>query len=118
MYAFFFIFLVVLVAFLLIDLLRSRKIKEKYVWIWLALDLLALLLLFLPINWVETTANFFGFLYASNMIFAIVIAVLIFAVIHLSASISKLEEDKRVLSEEIAMLNNIVQNHIFDKDNK
>ena len=105
LYTFLFGGLIVVIAVFLLLLLRSRKIKEKYVWLWLGLDFLALILLVLPLDIVDTLSKYLGFVYGSSMVFSIVIVVLIFTAIQQAVSISRLEEERRVLVEEVAILN-------------
>ena len=100
--------LIALVAVALLMLLRARKIKEKYVWIWLFLDFLALVVLLLPSKTIDSIAKYMGFVYGSSMVFTAVITVLVVTAIQQASALSRLEEEKRCLVEEIAILNNRV----------
>lgn len=100
--------LIALVAVALLMLLRARKIKEKYVWIWLFLDLLALIVLLLPNKTIDSIAKYMGFVYGSSMVFTAVIAMLVVTAIQQASALSRLEEEKRSLVEQIAILNSRV----------
>ncbi len=105
-----FVVLIILIAVLLVMSLRSRKIKEKYVILWLFLDILAFILLMLPVKLVDKISACLGFVYGSNMVFTVVIAVIIITAIQQSITISQLEENQRVYVEQIAILNNRISN--------
>lgn len=98
--------LTILLAIFLILLLRSRKIKEKYVYLWLFLDVLALLTLVFPTKFIDGIAHFLGFAYTSNMIFTGVMCILVITTIQQAVNISKLEEERRILTEEVAIMQN------------
>ena len=96
-YRIFTLVIVVCIGAVLIHLLRHRKIKEKYVWMWLALDVMALGGAIHP-AWVHAVARMAGFEVTSNMVFFAVIS------IHLAMVVTRLEEDRRTLTEQVAIL--------------
>ncbi|WP_297566269.1 DUF2304 domain-containing protein [uncultured Arcanobacterium sp.] len=95
---------IALVGAALINLLRKQKIKEQYVWLWLFLDVLALIATLLPQKTLDAIARIFGFEISSNMILVSVMAVLVFMSIYFGIVASGLYEDRRKLTEEVALL--------------
>lgn len=95
---------IALVGAALINLLRKQKIKEQYVWLWLFLDVLALIATLLPQKSLDAIARIFGFEISSNMILVSVMAVLVFMSIYFGIVASGLYEDRRKLTEEVALL--------------
>ncbi len=102
-YRIFTLVIVVCIGAVLIHLLRHRQIKEKYVWMWLALDVMALGGAIHP-AWVHAVARMAGFQVTSNMVFFGVILLLVVLSIHLAMVVTRLEEDRRTLTEQVAML--------------
>ena len=102
-YRIFTLVIVVCIGAVLIHLLRHRKIKEKYVWMWLALDVMALGGAIHP-PWVHAVARMAGFEVTSNMVFFAVILLLVVLSIHLAMVVTRLEEDRRTLTEQVAIL--------------
>ncbi|QPK93869.1 DUF2304 domain-containing protein [Actinomyces sp. zg-332] len=100
--------LTVVLAIILILLLRSHKIKEKYVSFWLFLDISALIVLLLPSKIIDNISHFLGFTYASNMVFTGVMTILVITTIQQAVNISKIEEERRILTEELAIMQNRV----------
>ncbi|USR79461.1 DUF2304 domain-containing protein [Arcanobacterium pinnipediorum] len=98
---------IVLIGIQLIRLVRNRVLKEKYMWLWLCLDFLALITALWPAGLYALT-SIVGFDVPANMIFFVVIAVLVVMEIHQAIAVSKLEEERRRLAEEIAILHHEV----------
>ncbi|MDY5154140.1 DUF2304 domain-containing protein [Actinotignum urinale] len=84
-------------------LLRSRKMKQTYVYIWFVIGLALMFISIWPAS-VFYTAWGLGFEKASNFILVCACVVLLLVSIQLSTSVSKLEEDRRKIVEEIAIL--------------
>lgn len=103
-----------LIGIQLIRFVRHRVIKEKYVWLWLCLDILAIIFILWP-SGLTKIADFAGFDVPSNMVFFVVMAVLVFVEIHQAFTVSKLEEDRRRLTEEIAILRHDVDRLTINK---
>ncbi|WP_341828962.1 DUF2304 domain-containing protein [Trueperella pyogenes] len=91
------------IAAQLVGFVRGRVLKEKYVWLWLFLDLLALVLVLWP-QALYAISRLLGFGVPSNLVFFTVIAVLVVVEIHQAITVSRLEEERRRLAEEIAYL--------------
>ncbi|QTG76038.1 DUF2304 domain-containing protein [Trueperella pecoris] len=94
---------VLAIAAALIGFVRGRVLKEKYVWLWLFLDLLALIFVLWP-QALYAMSRVLGFDVPSNLVFFGVIAVLVIVEIHQAIAVSRLEEERRRLAEEIAYL--------------
>lgn len=118
----FFIGIAVLIMGFIIHLLRSRKLREKYAALWLVVGIVGLVLALFPAV-LEGTARTFGVEVPSNLLFVVAILLLLGVALHLSLEISRLEDETRVLAENIAILNSIVSSEgvmgdgeIVDKD--
>lgn len=84
-------------------LLRSRRLKQTYVYIWFIIGIGLLVIAIWPplLFWVS---DLLGFQRASNMILVAAAFILLVISIQLSAAVSALQEDRRRLTEEIAIL--------------
>jgi len=102
-YRIFTLVIVVCIGAVLIHLLRHRKIKEAGGGGWLALDVMALGGAIHP-AWVHAVARMAGFEVTSNMVFFAVILLLVVLSIHLAMVVTRLEEDRRTLTEQVAIL--------------
>ena len=103
----FFIGIAVLIMGFIIHLLRSRKLREKYAALWLVVGIVGLVLALFPAV-LEGTARTFGVEVPSNLLFVVAILLLLGVALHLSLEISRLEDETRVLAENIAILNSVV----------
>lgn len=106
---------ILVIAVILTRLVQKKRIKEKYIWLWLSLDFFALLGTIFP-SLVDKVAHMLGFEVTSNMVLVAVISVLVFIQIHQSVTVTRLEEDRRVLTEEVALLQ--YELHSDYKENK
>lgn len=84
-------------------LLRGHRVRERYVYAWMLLASGMLVLSIFP-KMAFVVARWLGFQAPSNMLLAACSLLLLLTVIGLSTSISALEEDRRRLVEEIAIL--------------
>jgi hypothetical protein len=86
------------------NLLRSRRLREKYAALWIIVGLLVVSLALFPgvLAWL---ARLVGFVVPSNLLFFLAIGLLMGVCLHLSLEISRLEDEGRVLAENIAILN-------------
>lgn len=93
--------LVVLAA--IIVLLLRRQLREKYAVLWLVIGIATLLLAIFPglLIWL---AEILGVQVASNLLFAMSLALLIGVTLHLSWELSTSEEEVRRVAEEVAIL--------------
>lgn len=103
----FFIVVALVIMGFIIHLLRSRKLREKYAALWLAVGVVGLVLAIFPAV-LEGTARLFGVEVPTNLLFVLAILLLLGVCLHLSLEISRLEDETRVLAENIAILNSVV----------
>ncbi|MFU0804961.1 MAG: DUF2304 domain-containing protein [Pseudoclavibacter caeni] len=91
------------VLVLLFDLVRRQKLKEKYAILWLTLGLVTLILAAFPsiLFWL---AALVGVQVPSNLLFALMIALLTGVSVHLSWELSRSEVRTRRLAEEVAIM--------------
>ena len=92
-----------LVIFLLLVLLRTRRIREKYAAIWILVSLCVVVLAVFP-DLASWLAQLVGVHTPVNLLFAVAFAVLLAVCIQLSAEVSGLEEETRTVAEELALL--------------
>ena len=95
-------FALTVLAIILILLLR-RKLREKYAVLWLIIGLATLLLAVFP-GMLVWLAGLLGVQVASNLLFAMSLALLIGVTLHLSWELSTSEEEVRRVAEDIAIL--------------
>lgn len=95
-------FALAVLAIILILLLR-RKLREKYAVLWLIIGLATLLLAVFP-GMLVWLAGALGVQVASNLLFAMSLALLIGVTLHLSWELSTSEEEVRRVAEDIAIL--------------
>lgn len=84
-------------------LLRSQRVRERYVWVWLVLGVGMLILSIFP-EVAFTVSRWLGFQAPSNLLLVSCSVFLLITVINLSTAISGVDEDRRRLTEEIALL--------------
>ena len=86
------------------NLLRSRRLREKYAALWIIVGILVVVLALFPgiLSWL---AGLVGVAVPSNLLFFLAIGLLMGVSLHLSLEISRLEDESRVLAENMAMLN-------------
>lgn len=101
-YIFFLIFALV-VVFLVLWQVRSQNMKEKYAALWLIVSAIIIVLVIFP-RLLLFCADLIGIESPVNLLFLLSIIMLIGVSLHLTAALSKMGEDVRVLAEEIAIL--------------
>lgn len=101
-YIFFLIFALV-VVFLVLWQVRSQNMKEKYAALWLIVSAIIIVLVIFP-RLLLFFADLIGIESPVNLLFLLSIIMLIGVSLHLTAALSKMGEDVRVLAEEIAIL--------------
>lgn len=84
-------------------MLRSRRLKQTYLYIWFIIGIGLLVIAIWPrlLFW---ASDLLGFQRASNMILVAASFILLIISIQLSTAVSGLQEDRRRLVEEIAIL--------------
>ncbi|MDO4899387.1 DUF2304 domain-containing protein [Actinomyces sp.] len=99
----FFVAIAGVIMLFVISLLRSRKLREKYAALWILVGL-AILVLSLAPDLLGAIAGLLGIQVPSNLLFALAILLLLGVSLHLSLEISRLEDETRVLAENVAVL--------------
>lgn len=88
--------------------LRSGKIREKYAGLWIVVGLATVILAIWP-GLLEAAARLLQVQVPSNLLFFLSILLLLGVALHLSLEVSTLEDESRVLAEEVAILRLEVQ---------
>ena len=93
----------VLVLVVVIDLLRRKRLRERHAIWWLVTGTVALLLAVFPsvLNWL---AALVGITLPVNLLFFGSIAILFLVALQASSELTKLEDQTRLLAEELAIL--------------
>ena len=101
------IFSIVMVAVVLI-MLRNGRLREKYAILWLVIGTLTIILGIFPrlLNW---AAALVGVVVPSNLLFALAILLLVGVSLHVSRELTILEDETRILAEEVAILRSSVE---------
>ncbi len=96
------VFALVVLTVIIILLLR-RQLREKYAVLWLVIGFATLLLAIFP-GYLVWLAEILGVQVASNLLFAMSLALLIGVTLHLSWELSTSEEEVRRVAEDVAIL--------------
>ncbi len=88
-----------------VELLRRRQLREKYAALWIVVAVVALPLAFFP-RLPDQIAGFLGVVNGVSLVLFGAIIFLLLVTIHLSWEMNRLEEETRVLAEEVALLRN------------
>lgn len=96
-----------MVAVVLI-MLRNGRLREKYAILWLVIGTLTIILGIFPrlLNW---AASLVGVVVPSNLLFALAILLLVGVSLHVSRELTILEDETRILAEEVAILRSSVE---------
>jgi hypothetical protein len=92
-----------LVLFVVLEMMRRRKLREKYAGIWLVVAVGVVVLAVIP-QAAEFLAKITGVQTPSNFVFLLAGVVLALVALHLSTEVGHLEEEVRTSVEEIALL--------------
>ncbi|MEC3975136.1 DUF2304 domain-containing protein [Amycolatopsis sp. H20-H5] len=92
-----------LVLFVVLEMMRRRKLREKYAGIWLIVAIGVVVLAVLP-QAAEFLAKTTGVQTPSNFVFLLSGVVLALVALHLSTEVGHLEEEVRTSVEETALL--------------
>lgn len=88
---------------IMVEMLRRRQLREKYAVLWLGLGVGLVAIALFP-GLLIFAGRQLGFTAPSNLLFLVTGLVLLLISIHLSWEVSRLEDETRVLAEEIALL--------------
>jgi hypothetical protein len=94
--------------FLIIELVRRRKLREEYSWLWLMTGS-GILLLTLWFDLLKWMTHLVGAISPSSTIFLFAFLFLIFISLHFSVAISKLTDRNKELAQRYALLELEVQ---------
>lgn len=89
-------------------MLRNGRLREKYAILWLFIGGLSIILGFFPrlLRWAATLV---GVVVPSNLLFALSILLLVGVSLHVSRELTILEDETRILAEEVAILRSSVE---------
>lgn len=91
------------VLVLIVVLLLKRRLREKYAVLWLVIGVAFLVLALFP-SLLRGLAQLVGVAVPSNLLFAMLLALLVGVCLHLSWELSTAEEEIRRVAEEVAIL--------------
>ncbi|MFZ0044045.1 MAG: DUF2304 domain-containing protein [Solirubrobacteraceae bacterium] len=85
------------------ELVRRRHLRERYALVWMAA---ALVLLVLAVwkDLLNTLSKAVGIYYPPNALFVIAFGFLLLVLLHLSAAVSRLSDQTRVLAQRLSLL--------------
>jgi hypothetical protein len=92
-----------LLLVVVVELMRRRQLREKYAALWIAVALVALPLAFFP-RLPDEIAGALGVVSGVSLVLFGGVVFLLLISIHLSWELSRLEEETRVLAEDVALL--------------
>ncbi|QRP46482.1 DUF2304 domain-containing protein [Amycolatopsis sp. FDAARGOS 1241] len=92
-----------LVLFVVVEMMRRRKLREKYAGVWLVVAVGVVVLAVIP-EAAEFLAKITGVQTPSNFVFLLAGVVLALVALHLSTEVGHLEEEVRTSVEETALL--------------
>jgi hypothetical protein len=99
----------VLLILVVLELIRGRRLKERYALLWL-LTGVVLLVLSVWRDGLNTIAGWLGVSgYPPAILFAAAILFVIVVLLHYSTVLSKLDDDRTVLAQELALLRTRVE---------
>ncbi|MEX2653445.1 MAG: DUF2304 domain-containing protein [Acidimicrobiia bacterium] len=90
-------------AGVIFELVRRRQIRDKYAVLWFVLAIGMTVVAFFP-GLLAGVASFLSFTEPASALFFVALLILLMIVGHLSWEVSRLENETRVLSEELALL--------------
>lgn len=96
------VFALAVIAFIMSLLLR-RRLREKYAILWLVIGVAFLVLALFP-DLLSGLAGALGVEVPSNLLFAMLVALLVGVCLHLSWELSTAEEEIRRVAEDVAIL--------------
>ena len=89
--------------FVILELVRQRRLLERYALLWL-FSALVLLALAVWKDFLETIANAIGIIYPPNALFLIAFGFVMILLLHFSMAVSRLADQSKLLAQRIAML--------------
>lgn len=93
----------VALVFVVLDLVRRRRLSEEYSFLWIGSTVVVAFLAFAtPV--LQAMTRLFGVLYESSMVFATGLAFATVMLLYLSVKLSRLGEENQALARELALL--------------
>jgi hypothetical protein len=86
-----------------LQMLRRGKLREKYTVLWLIVGGLTIILGVFP-QLLDWAASLVGIRVPANLLFALAIVLLVGVSLHVSRELTILEDETRILAEEVAIL--------------
>ncbi len=86
-----------------LHMLRRGKLREKYTVLWLVVGGLTIVLGIFP-QLLDWAASLVGIRVPANLLFALAIVLLVGVSLHVSRELTILEDETRILAEEVAIL--------------
>lgn len=95
------------------ELLRRRQLREKYAFLWLTVAIGLIPLALWP-RALDTITDFVGVASGVSLVLFLAVVFLLLISVHLSWEVSRLEEETRVLAEEVALIRAAQEKHDAD----
>jgi hypothetical protein len=93
----------VLLALLVLELVRRRKLSEEYSVLWLV-SMVAVAIAAFATPLLRWITHAFGILYEASTVFFFGLVFVVLVLLHLSVKLSRLGRDAHVLAQEVALL--------------
>jgi len=93
----------VVLLFVILELVRRRRLLERYALLWL-FSALSLLGLAIWKGLLETVADAVGIFYAPSALFVIAFGFILVLLLHFSVAVSRLADQSKVLAQRVALL--------------
>lgn len=97
------IVLATLLLFVVLDLVRRRRLMERYALLWL-LSAVVLLALAVWRDFLNLVADAVGIVYPPNALFFIALGFILILLLHFSVAVSRLADQSKVLAQRMALL--------------
>ncbi|WP_081747611.1 DUF2304 domain-containing protein [Arthrobacter sp. Br18] len=98
----------ILMVVVVLLMLRNGKLREKYAILWLVIGGLTIILGFFP-RLLDWAASLVGVIVPSNLLFALSILLLVGVSLHVSRELTILEDETRILAEEVSILRTAIE---------
>jgi hypothetical protein len=99
-----------LLLFVVLELVRRRRLRERYALLWL-FSAVVLLALAAWRNALERLADAVGIAYPPNALFFVAFAFVLLLLLHFSAAVSRLADQSKVLAQRMALLEERLREH-------
>lgn len=94
----------------LFEMMRRHRLREKYALIWFVIAVAALVVAAFPVLLVNASATL-GLQVPTNLLFFVASLVLLILTLQHSYELGRLEEQSRILAEEVALLRLALEQH-------